>query len=291
MNEATKVRGAGDALRHLIEGHSRRFRELFAQALSGEEVEVIHDLRVCSRRLQQCLDAPYANARPREVRSAHRMLRRVRHALGKWRNCDVALELLDRGTPGDRNREDRERARVQDRRARQIARARRRLRREDVDRLGAAVRIATSRCGAGADVSSCVRLGVERAWREWRSSLSVARADPHVRNVHALRIATKRLRYRVELAGDLGEPRARAVLPWLEKLQDAIGRWHDRHVLRNLTRDAKKRSKPRDLEELTEILALGRKAKERDALKAWIATGRQSSPQGRHKRSRARRRR
>jgi CHAD domain-containing protein len=270
--QSALARSAGNKLRHLIEKHSRKFGALFARALAEEDVEVIHDLRVCSRRLQQCFDALYPDARPREVRRARRMLGRIRHAVGEWRNCDVALEILDRRRAEGRKRDVCDREKVQARRARQIDKARRRLRQEDLDRLAAAVRIAASRCGPGTDVRSRVRLGVERAWREWKSSLSPARADPSVRNVHALRIATKRLRYRVELARDLGERPARDVLPLLEELQDAIGRWHDRQVLRELSGRGTKRGGLRDSADLTEILASARRTKESGVLKVWTAS-------------------
>ena len=100
----------------------------------------------------------------------------------------------------------------------------------------------------------------------------MAQADASIRNVHALRIATKRLRYRVELAGDVGERRAAEVLPWLEKLQDAIGRWHDRQVLREVAGHAGKRDGLRDRGGLREIFALSGRTKERDALTGWTAT-------------------
>jgi CHAD domain-containing protein len=271
VNAETTPRRAGRELRRLIEERSRKFSELFAKALVQEDIEVIHDLRVCSRRLQQCLDGVYPQTPPPKVRRAQRMLRRVRHAVGEWRNCDVVLGLLDRRRPDGHKRDARARESVRARRARQIDKARRRLRREDLDRLAAAARKAASRCGRGADVRASIRLSIDRAWREWEAALSMARADASIRNLHALRIATKRLRYRVELAGDVGERRAAEVLPWLEKLQDAIGRWHDRQLLREVAGHPAKGDRLWDRGGLREIFALSRRTKERDALTGWIA--------------------
>ena len=49
--------------------------------------------------------------------------------------------------------------------------------------------------------------------------------------VHALRIAGKRLRYRVELLAVLGDGPAKARVKSLRLLQDQLGSWHDRQVL------------------------------------------------------------
>ena len=64
----------------LERGASRESRSLFNRALAEEDVEVVHDLRVCSRRLQQCLAGLYPNP-PREIRRGQKLLRRVRHGL------------------------------------------------------------------------------------------------------------------------------------------------------------------------------------------------------------------
>jgi hypothetical protein len=66
---------------------------------------------------------------------------------------------------------------------------------------------------------------------KWRDALSQAMADRSVQNVHALRIQMKRLRYRVELARDLGAEEAVALIKWFKSLQDRLGRWHDRQEM------------------------------------------------------------
>lgn len=242
----------------LVESQFRTFRSLFKRALTEENVDVVHDLRVCTRRLQQCFDGLHPNP-PRDVRRGRRLLRRVRHALGEWRNCDVTLQLLERRGAGERVRQ-----RVEARRRHAIAAARRRLAREDLHRLESAVRECVARCGSADDLPSAARLSVRRAREEWIAALSSAEACPSAAKLHELRIATKRLRYRMELARDVGEREAAEALPWLEKLQETIGRWHDRHILRGMIRGSDTHAtnavNQAESAELTRVFAVARAA-------------------------------
>ena len=49
--------------------------------------------------------------------------------------------------------------------------------------------------------------------------------------VHAVRIASKKLRYTLELAGDTGEAAAKQSVRRLKEIQDVLGRLHDFEVL------------------------------------------------------------
>src|SRR3984893_13851241 len=54
-------------------------------------------------------------------------------------------------------------------------------------------------------------------------------------NIHAFHMRTKQLRYRIELARDLGESDVQAALGFLKSLQDGLGCWHDHAELFRLT--------------------------------------------------------
>jgi hypothetical protein len=85
--------------------------------------------------------------------------------------------------------------------------------------------------------SAVARAAVNDGAIKWREALSHAMEDRSVRSIHALRIQMKRLRYRVELARDLGADDARAVIQWFKSMQDRLGRWHDRlELARFITR-------------------------------------------------------
>lgn len=77
------------------------------------------------------------------------------------------------------------------------------------------------------------RLGgvVEAARDAFVAALARAEASRSTEDVHALRIAGKRLRYRLELAVELGDESSGAALSWLKRIQEHLGDWHDRQVL------------------------------------------------------------
>jgi CHAD domain-containing protein len=79
---------------------------------------------------------------------------------------------------------------------------------------------------------------VGEAYAKWREGLACARANLTTADIHAFRIQTKRLRYRVELARDLGSSTAQGALASLKAIQDQLGRWHDSAELMILAADA-----------------------------------------------------
>jgi CHAD domain-containing protein len=79
---------------------------------------------------------------------------------------------------------------------------------------------------------------VSESHEQWRLALSRACESFEPTDIHAFRVASKRLRYRIELARDLGDGEARAVLVSLKTLQDELGRWHDRLDLGALATEA-----------------------------------------------------
>jgi CHAD domain-containing protein len=81
--------------------------------------------------------------------------------------------------------------------------------------------------------------GVEHLWErsrdslaEWRDALVSTKEDPQIDRIHAFRIAGKRLRYRTESLEELGEPSVKQLVQGLKALQNDLGDWHDRSVLR-----------------------------------------------------------
>ena len=116
--------------------------------------------------------------------------------------------------------------------------------------------------------------------------------------VHAFRIRTKQLRYRIELARDLGDSNAEAALVFLKSLQDVLGDWHDNVELERLTAEAL--ANPEFLLQHTKLVALLLRKSDREravqsnrvrhlladtnhnirgsALDAWITRNRQELP-------------
>jgi len=83
------------------------------------------------------------------------------------------------------------------------------------------------------DVATAERRALREVWAQWQATLAATRAKPNAERIHRLRIATKRLRYRMELAEELGDGRQRRqkrVLAEPKALQQALGKWNDRRI-------------------------------------------------------------
>jgi len=79
---------------------------------------------------------------------------------------------------------------------------------------------------------------VAAAYSEWREGLERAKSSADPFEIHAFRIQTKRLRYRIELLRDLGSAAAKSALASLRMLQDELGRWHDGLAFARMTAEA-----------------------------------------------------
>ena len=76
-----------------------------------------------------------------------------------------------------------------------------------------------------------LKQSIDEALAVWNEALQNAQENPQVDQIHALRIAGKRLRYRAELLKELGHASVKRRIKALKLLQDELGNWHDRHVL------------------------------------------------------------
>ena len=239
---STALHGASE---RLLRKRVKRFVSLVPAVLAGNDPEMVHDARVASRRMQQAVSAFFPKPRSGKVRQLRRTARRVRRALGEWRNCDVLLELVGRQQRRARGEAKRRawefvRAYLLEKRSAESARARKKLLRQDpVDCAALARRLldhppANSAGPLGPRLSESVRA----AWASWQSALARAQDTRTVADLHALRIATKDLRYRTELLHDLGLGRMKPQLAWLATLQEALGTWHDRQLLQRAVAEA-----------------------------------------------------
>ncbi|HLN83554.1 MAG TPA: CHAD domain-containing protein [Candidatus Binatia bacterium] len=215
-----------------------RFVTLYPKALVSDDVEVVHNLRVASRRLQQVLQLILPEAKSSARKKVLRTLRKVRRAFGPCRNLDVNLNLV-------RGRMEKTTAAsvrqawtgvqlwLEERRAGAIETGRAELRQHElvdlIDRLQSLLE------NTGEEAESMERLWerTKDASSEWRNALDTAKADPAVQRIHAFRIAGKKLRYRVELLGELGNSSVKPMIGALKSLQDNLGDWHDHAVLRD----------------------------------------------------------
>lgn len=208
------------------------FRHL-PKGLGGDE-ESVHQVRVAGRRLRVALPVLARKPRGRRVKRALVILRDLTRAAGLGRDLDVIVSLYERRL-----------ADIQDPTPEQLA-LRRRLR---AARTRSRTRMADALmdieiAGVRRDLRRVVARGAEGVFtvmarlRDSRDAEGAAllagfqeigdRYDPVA--LHALRRATRRMRYAAEVSDALrGEDSEAPAL--LKGLQDAIGSLHDNHVL------------------------------------------------------------
>ena len=232
-------------LTRLVRKRVKKFVALAPQVHVDGNPKIIHDVRVWSRRVQQAVSAFFPKPRSGKVRRLRRVPRRMRRALGEWRNYDVLLEIVARQQRRTRSENKRRawefvRDYLLQRRAKEVARVGKRLLRQDVaDYAALAHKLLSQPVEENPEVlMQRLSDSVQEAWIAWQSALARAQETRAADDLHAFRIATKVLRYRTELLYDVGAKQLKAQLKSLADLQDAVGVWHDHQVFHRAVAEA-----------------------------------------------------
>ncbi len=240
-------------VRRLALKQLNRFMALEPKVLRGDEPDALHDMRVASRRLQQILDLIYPKPRPHAIRGLRKKIRRSRRSLSEVRNCDVLIAQVERELANKRatRREARQALQqfLQERRADNFEKALKKLgkinlavfyvemRRTLSEEMSAAPPSHDPHAAGVAEELTpallCQRLGESLAtvWQDFEAKQALSLDDPQPAVVHGARIATKRLRYLIEVIDAFDVSGSRENLTWLRSLQRLLGEWHDLEVL------------------------------------------------------------
>jgi CHAD domain-containing protein len=225
---------AATKLLKLSQKRFERFVTLVPKFLINDDPAIIHDLRVGSRRLQQTLRA-LVEATPAS-RKAVRVLRNTRRALGACRNLDVNNELIQQRARRAQSAESRIAweelgGQAGKRRARLVAAARKKIAKLDLVDFIERVRKIIAPAEIDGDPAAKLEAALADSMTAWDEALRRSLKDRSVKNLHRLRIATKRLRYRAEILVEIRSVELRSKVADLKKIQTALGDWHDRSVL------------------------------------------------------------
>jgi CHAD domain-containing protein len=236
-SEPTNVPLAQSRLFKLARKRLERYVMLFAKALVSDASDTVHDLRVASRRLQQALRLVVPSPKPSGLRKLMRALRKVRRAFGTCRNLDASLALVEKKfaaatTASSRQSWDAVRLWLDQQRSIELKRARRELTSHNLVDFTVRVQENLTVTDPEAQDLDSLREKAREAFTAWQEAMEAAKADPQVKQIHAFRIAGKRLRYRLEPLAELGEASIKPLLQGLKNLQDGLGDWHDHCVLR-----------------------------------------------------------
>jgi CHAD domain-containing protein len=240
-------------VRELALRQLNRFMSYEAKVLKGDDPETIHDMRVASRRLQQVLDLLYPKPRPQELRPLRRQIRRCRQVLGDVRNCDALLEIVGRSLGRKRTVRREAWTAVQHfllmRRSESFLRAMRKFGKINLATLYVNLKEFLlhdkvhdhspehHHRGAGAPrVPFAMDLtnALESVWSRFEDQVAHSHRHPSPEVIHGARIATKRLRYLLEVFNEFGVAGSADALAWLRQLQKLLGDWHDLEVLEQM---------------------------------------------------------
>jgi CHAD domain-containing protein len=216
----------------------------------------LHKARLATRRIREAL--PLLSASDK-VRRLERKVRRITRALGPIRELDVALQILDEvETSGEVSRPALARVRQALARERHALEAdmKRRIAACNVAKLRkralAAARKAGGDGSAQGDPARLAQAHMRAARRaeRLRGAIEGASGIYLPDRLHDVRIAVKKLRYALELVGELSRSRGprraqsarrspkapNARIKTLAMVQDALGRMHDLEILIARTR-------------------------------------------------------
>ena len=236
----------------LVHERVRWFMKLLPEVLNSEHEEAVHDLRVWSRRLQQVLVTMFPKGQENRAGSVIRALRQARRGFAGWRDCDVLIALLDRRLQRLRDPDEQRawgvvRAYLVKKREKEIRQARHKLVKcklftseQKTEHLPVDQErdTASNSDAAYTDFIATVSEFIKAAYADWLAARARAAESGSQAAAHYFRIKTKQLRYRMELAQDLGNKELLLPLNWLKWLQDGLGQCHDRAELARIATEA-----------------------------------------------------
>lgn len=232
-DDGYRLLGAEAVLKRLraMQKHARDARR-------GDE-KAVHDMRVASRRVRLALALCQGCFAGRSRRRWRRSVRKLTRALGRARDVDVQSEAVERFlsgvTPAFRPGVERLLLRLRQRRARLQRKVERALDRFKANGVAREMRRSLDELRArlkGADLRSpvaleCARSAIARYLDEMLSYEQAILRPECVAELHAMRIAAKRLRYALEVFEPLYAAELQDALELARKIQTDLGAIHD----------------------------------------------------------------
>lgn len=235
------------AAHHLLKGLEREFRSHSKKAERALGMDEVHDLRVASRRLREGLALFSPLFRPAPLSRLAKRVKKVTRRLGPLRNLDEARLFFSQLPPGESDGVEIHRLvrelEAEGEKARSVvgralrASARRKFRKRLHTLLGD---LNLFRAAPAAPLAPFVPFAhaalIERA-EPVRHLLPEALQQENADAQHRLRIAVKKLRYRLEITAPLFPSGYEELHGVLKTHQDLLGKLHDVDVFAELVRE------------------------------------------------------
>jgi CHAD domain-containing protein len=232
-----------DTLRRLLRDRWKRLAKHTRRVLASDAAEPVHNLRITTRRLQELVVLAGAARGYPAIAPTLKTLRRVRRACSQVRNADVLLGHLASRLHRKGGEAELWSPLAEDlgaQRAKAQSKMRKALGKLDVaDAHGRWQRTLRRSPRANADTEARVRSELQGHLRQRHEQFLAARDAALAQGsgtpeIHALRIAGKRLRYALEALDDLNGDAVKPALAKLQRFQAALGQWHDLEMMAEL---------------------------------------------------------
>ena len=220
-------------------------RAVWPAFLAGDH-EALHKARVASRRIRAALPVVGASAPPAKLKKLRRKMRALTRHLGPIRELDIELGILEKQAEAEEIVSPRALSMVR----REVAAERHAL----GDRLGKESPVAglkklikkLERVAELGKQKKAKGKGLRDNETAWRSALAATLMRRAKRlqaaledagplyapeRIHGVRIATKKLRYVLEVAEEAGQPGAKRLVNVLTTEQERLGHLHDLQAL------------------------------------------------------------
>lgn len=242
----TQFTEAGAHVRHIDQAISRNLAILFStvSGVRDGQFDAIHDARVATRRLRAALPLAWADSPNSSWESGLETIREWGKHLGRVREADVALELLpslEARVPPAAPAVEEVRLQLAQQQANQRRQLVKNLEKLSLDRLHAARLVPAHGISLLADRRwrSVERAIVEHS-ENLREAVDFASGIYFPNRSHRVRVATKKLRYVLEL---VAHPESSTMVKQLRRSQETLGQLHDHQVLAHVLSSAKRLAK------------------------------------------------
>jgi CHAD domain-containing protein len=230
------------------------------EPLRGQDPEGIHQMRVASRRLRAILKENRKLYPKDRLKGLEDDARAITRGLGKARELDVSIALLE-GIRSEMHGPPRHAANHALRHMRRLRAAEWERIRDTADLVGSEEfqhtfhaltdsKITASRC----IVENAIR-STTRQFRDVQTEYILWLHNPTDDQLHALRIAFKKLRYTAEFYRKTYGRKMEKFILALKDVQGALGDWHDLCVLSAYVEEARKNAPPKAMEGMKDLLA------------------------------------
>jgi CHAD domain-containing protein len=229
---ATTVRTKLPVTTRLLVRRARELERHLPQAVAGDDTGV-HQARVASRRLREAV--PVVARGVKRSKKAQRKIRRVTQALGTVREMDVTMKILDELAHMPRiprNALEDVRGHVLEERDRRREMMLVRLKDVNTDKLNRRLaQVARALESDESDWRGALAARINVRAKRLVAAIHTAGQIYVPERLHEVRIATKKLRYGLELAADARVPGARRLVNVLKRSQETLGRLNDLNVI------------------------------------------------------------